>query len=136
MTGNSRPALEDAPRRSASIAKKLAPGTANRSNYNGNQVVPNLMTGGTMGSYQCQSNFRLVMRYPPAKQEEAERLRDVALTHARAWVRPDAMWRRQRVLAEVQALADSIDTDPGANDEFKKMLRNAGEKRLRQLQKK
>lgn len=50
--------------------------------------MQNFLTGGMSGNYSCQSDFRLVMRYPPARREEAERILSGAIASARvnpAW---------------------------------------------------
>ncbi|MBK9515613.1 MAG: hypothetical protein IPO05_18860 [Flavobacteriales bacterium] len=51
-------------------------------------MMPNYLHGGMSGSYQCQSNFRLLVRYPAGKQEEAERIMGTAIASTRfnpAW---------------------------------------------------
>lgn len=45
--------------------------------------MQNFMTGGMSGSYQCQSNFRLLARYPAGRQEEAERIMATAIGSTR-----------------------------------------------------
>lgn len=45
--------------------------------------MQNFLSGGTSGSYSCQSDFRIVMRYPPARREEAERILSTAIASAR-----------------------------------------------------
>jgi hypothetical protein len=45
--------------------------------------IQNFMTGGMSGNYQCQSNFRLLARYPAGKQEEAERIMATAIASTR-----------------------------------------------------
>lgn len=50
--------------------------------------MQNFMSGGTSGSYQCRSNFRLLARYPAGRQEEAERIMGTAISSVRtnrAW---------------------------------------------------
>lgn len=61
--------------------------------------MQNFLTGGTTGSYQCQSNFRLVMRYPPDRAEEAERIMATAIGSAR--VNPAWQQAVQRVFTNV-----------------------------------
>jgi hypothetical protein len=61
--------------------------------------MQNFMTGGMSGSYQCQSNFRLVMRYPPGRAEEAERILGTAISSAR--VNPAWQQAVQQVFANV-----------------------------------
>lgn len=61
--------------------------------------MQNFMTGGMSGSYQCQSNFRLVMRYPPGRTEEAERILGTAISSAR--VNPAWQQAVQQVFANV-----------------------------------
>jgi hypothetical protein len=51
-------------------------------------MIPNYLHGGMSGSYQCQSNFRLLARYPAGKQDEAERIMATAIASTRinpAW---------------------------------------------------
>lgn len=45
--------------------------------------MQDFLRGGTSGNYSCQSEFRLVMRYPPARREEAERILSGAIASAR-----------------------------------------------------
>ncbi len=45
--------------------------------------MQNYMTGGMSGNYQCQSNFRLLARYPAGQQEEAERIMATAIASTR-----------------------------------------------------
>jgi len=47
-------------------------------------LMPNYLHGGTSGSYQCQSNFRLLVRYPAGRQEDAERIMGTAIASTRA----------------------------------------------------
>lgn len=51
-------------------------------------MMPNYLLGGMSGVYQCQSNFRLLVRYPAGRQEEAERIMGTAIASTRinpAW---------------------------------------------------
>lgn len=45
--------------------------------------MQNFMTGGMSGSYQCQSNLRLLVRHAAGKQEEAERIMATAIASSR-----------------------------------------------------
>lgn len=51
--------------------------------------MPNMLSGGTMSSYQCQSNLRVLLRYPAGQEAEAERILSTALSSTRVnpgWV--------------------------------------------------
>lgn len=68
-------------------------------------MMPNYLHGGMSGTYQCQSNFRLLVRYPPGARVEAERIMGTAIASTR--INPAWQQAVARVFSNVAAVERS-----------------------------